>query len=46
MSLEITRVTGSLTVVAAGEDGVLEGVLWEDIDTTFIDQDMVIKFPV
>ena len=33
-------------VVAAGEDGTLEGNLWGNVDTTFIGQDMVIEFPV
>ena len=45
-SLKINRVAGSLMVVAVGEDGAMEGVLWGDIDTTFVSQDMVIVFPI
>ena len=43
---EVTRVTGGLVVVATGEDGTTEEVLWGDIDATLIGQDVVVKFPV
>ena len=43
---EITRMTGGFMVVAACEDGATEGILWGNIDTTFVGQDVVIKLPV
>ena len=45
-SLEITRVAGGLMVVAADEDELTEGVLWRNVDMTFIGQDIIIVFPV
>ena len=45
-SFEIYRVTSSFMVMTAGKDGVIEGILWEDIDTTFVCEDMVVKLPV
>ena len=45
-SLEIARVTSGLVVMAAGEDGMAEGVLRRDIDMAFVSQDVVIKFPI
>ena len=45
-SLEITGVAGSFVVMAAGKDGAAEGILWGDIDMTFVGQDMVIELPV
>ena len=36
-SLEISRVTGGLVIMAVGKDGVAEGILWGDIDTAFVD---------
>ena len=44
--LEISRVTSGLMVVATGKDRVVEGVFREDIDASFVGQDMVIEFPV
>ena len=46
MSLEITRVPGGLVVMAAGEDGATERVLWRDIDMSFVHEDVVIILPV
>ena len=46
VSFEITRVSSSFMIMAAGEDGVVEGALWENVDTAFICEDMVIIFPV
>ena len=46
MNLEVTRVAGSLMVVVLGEDGVVEGVLQEDIDMPLISQDMIVELPV
>ena len=45
-SFEITGVASSLMVVAAGEDGATEGVVQGNVDATFVDQDMLVKFPV
>ena len=45
-SFQVTGVTGSLVVVAAGEDGATEGILWGDVDTTLVGQDVVVEFPV
>ena len=36
VSFEITRVTSSLIVMAAGEDGTMEGVFQGNIDTSFV----------
>ena len=33
-------------IMAAGEDGTAEGVLWGDVDTTLVGQDVVIEFLV
>ena len=46
VGFEITQVTSSLMVVATGEDGVAEGIVWGDIDMTFVCQDVVVKFLV
>ena len=46
VGLEVTRVAGSFVVVAVGEDGATEGVLWRDIDATFVGQDTIIELPV
>ena len=46
MSLEVTRVTDGLMVVTAGEDGVIEGVIQENINTALVCQDVIIIFPV
>ena len=46
MSLKVIGVTDGLMVMATGEDGVAEGVLWRDIDMPFVSEDMVIKLPV
>ena len=43
---EISWVTGGFMIVAAGEDGTTEGVLWGDIDATFVGQHVVIELPV
>ena len=45
-SFEITGMTGGLMVMASCEDGVAEGILWGNIDTTLVGQDMVVEFPV
>ena len=45
-SLEVSRVTSGLVVVAAGKDGPAEGVLRGDIDATLVGQDMVVELPV
>ena len=37
---------GSLVVMAAGKDRAAEGVLWGNVDTTLIGQDMIIKLPI
>ena len=44
--LKIPWVTGSLMIVTSSEDGVVEGVLWRNIDTPFVCEDMIIKLPV
>ena len=44
--LKITGVSGSLVVMAVGEDGVIERILQRNIDMTFVGQNMVIKLPV
>ena len=46
MSLEITRVTSSLVVVAMGKDGATEEIVGGNVDTTFVGQDVVTEFPV
>ena len=46
MSFEITGMTSGFVVMAAGEDGAAEGILWGNIDMSFICQDMVIEFPI
>ena len=46
MSLEITRVTDSLVVMTAGEDGTMERSFQGDIDATIVCQDIVVIFPV
>ena len=45
-SLQVTRVTGSLVVMAMGKDGATEGSLWGDIDVTLVGQDAVSEPPV
>ena len=46
VGFEITRVTGSLMVVAVGEDGAAEGVLQGNVDMTFVGQDMIVELPI
>ena len=43
---EVTRVTGGLMVMTPGKDGAMEEVVWGNIYTAFVYQDMVIVFPV
>ena len=43
---EITGVSGGLVIMAVGEDGVAEGVLWGNVDMPFVGQDVVIELPV
>ena len=38
--------TGSLMVMATSEDGAMEGILWGNVDTTIVGQDVVIELPV
>ena len=44
--LEITRMSGSVMVMAVGKDRALEGIFWGNIDMTFVGQDMIVKLPV
>ena len=46
MSFEIPEATGSLVVIAPGEDGVTEEVVWGNIDMAFVHQDVIIIFLV
>ena len=46
VSLEVTWVTDGLMVMAMGKDGVAEGSIGGNVDTTFVDQDMVIEFSI
>ena len=43
---EVAGMPGSFVVMAAGEDGTLERVLQENIDMTFVGEDVVVEFPV
>ena len=43
---EITGVSSSFVVMAADKDGTAERVLWGDIDTTFVGQNVVTELPV
>ena len=45
-SFEVARVTGGLMVVATGEDEAMKGILQENINATFVSQDVVIERPV
>ena len=38
--------TGSLVVMAAGEDGAMEGVIRRYIDASLVSEDMVVELPV
>ena len=44
--LEVTEVSSGLMVVAASEDGTIEGALRGDIDMTLIGQDVIIEPPI
>ena len=46
MSFEVTWVTSSFVVVAAGEDGATEGILWGNIDMALVGEDVVVEFPI
>ena len=46
VSFEITQVASGLMVVALGEDGSMEEILWGDVDTTFVCEDMIVILPV
>ena len=46
MCLEITGMTSGLMVVAMDEDGMAEGIVQEDIDASFVCENMVVKLPV
>ena len=46
VSLQVARVSGSLMVMAAGKDRVMERVIQGDVDTTFVGQDVVVIPPV
>ena len=46
VGLEITRVSSGLMVMAVGEDGSVEGVLWRNIHMAFVSEEIVIIFPV
>ena len=45
-SLEITWVTSSLMIMTMSENGAAEGILQGYVDTAFVGQDVIIKFPV
>ena len=38
--------TSGLMVVAVGEDGMTEGVLWGNVDMTFVGQDVIVELPI
>ena len=44
--LEVTGVSSSLMVVAAGEDRAMEGILWGNIDVALVCKDVIVKSPV
>ena len=46
ISFEVTGVAGSLMVMAMGEDRVVEGVVWRNIDIALVSEDVVIILPV
>ena len=46
VSFKVTRMPGGLMVMAMDKDRAMEGVLWGDIHTTFVCEDMVIIFLV
>ena len=46
VSLEVARMAGGLVVVATGKDGATEGILWGNVDMSFVSQDMVVELPV
>ena len=43
---EITGMSGSLMIMAVGEDGMTEGVLQGNINMILVDQDVVIELPI
>ena len=45
-SFKVTRVAGSLVVMAMGEDRAMEGVVWGNVDMALVSEDMVIVLPV
>ena len=45
-SFEVTRVTSSLVVMTVGEDRLTEGILWGNIDTTFVHENVIVVLPV
>ena len=46
VGLKVTRVAGSLVIMATSEDGMAEGVLRVNIHTSFVSEDVVIILPV
>ena len=45
-NIEVTRVASSLMIVALSKDRVAEEVVWRNIDTAFICEDVVVKLPI
>ena len=43
---EITRMTGGLVVIAMSDDGVMEEIIWGNVDTALVQEDVVVVFPV
>ena len=46
VGFEISWVTGGFMIMASSKNRVVERVLWGDVDTIFVGQDMVIESPV
>ena len=38
--------TSGFMVMTAGKDGAVEGILWGDVDATFVSEDAIVEFPV
>ena len=46
LGFKVSRVTSCLMVMTSGEDSVAEGTIRQDVDMTFVCEDVIIKFPV
>ena len=46
VSFQVVRVTCSFVVMTADKDRVMKGVLWENINMSFVCEDVVIILPV